>query len=458
MAQLKLTGDPSPLLRLHPVLPQVRAQGQDRGVRVPEHRSAATWAEPRVEGSGEPGAHPRARGLGHRDACAREVHVPPVQRPAPGRQLRPGQAQRTTSASTRTSRTTSSRLSVDYNAQAGSASTARARTSSASRATRNDEAIQPTWQGATQTDIAERNRHILSGLVTLTPIDKLAVSLNGAKTDERLPGVGDRPPRPDLRHVRRGRDVRRQRQAQPHGRLRLREVLLRHGRRLHPARRAPAASTRPTSGSNATNDKVDTFRAGLVVGPRAGRSSTSTRRSTTRSRAATRSTTSPLPGTPIGGLNEANGIFPANVPPVPGFPVTTFDSFPLVTKKFIMAKIRLAYHISKNLTASAMYWKQKYDNTDWQTDLDAAVHGPASIPGRTAGSSSAPASRATTRTSSGPRSPTPSRTHPTEPSRTARVPSLRGRGPCALLGGPAGASVTGASSPRRPVSDRCLNG
>ena len=56
------------------------------------------------------------------------------------------------------------------------------------------------------------------------------------------------------------------------------------------------------------------------------------------------------------------------MPPIPGFPVTTFDSFPLVTKKFIMAKIRLAYHITKNLTASAMYWKQKYDNTDWQTE------------------------------------------------------------------------------------------
>ena len=46
-----------------------------------------------------------------------------------------------------------------------------------------------------------------------------------------------------------------------------------------------------------------------------------------------------------------------------------------------MAKIRLAYHVSKNLTASALYWKQKYDNTDWQTDLHAAVHGPTSIPG-----------------------------------------------------------------------------
>ena len=57
------------------------------------------------------------------------------------------------------------------------------------------------------------------------------------------------------------------------------------------------------------------------------------------------------------------------MPPIPGFPVTTYDRFPLVTKTFVMAKLRLAYHVSKNLTASALYWKQKYDNTDWQTDL-----------------------------------------------------------------------------------------
>ena len=52
----------------------------------------------------------------------------------------------------------------------------------------------------------------------------------------------------------------------------------------------------------------------------------------------------------------------------PGFPATTFDSFPTVDQEVHMAKIRLAYHITKNLTASAMYWKQKYDNTDWQTE------------------------------------------------------------------------------------------
>ena len=33
-----------------------------------------------------------------------------------------------------------------------------------------------------------------------------------------------------------------------------------------------------------------------------------------------------------------------------------------------MAKLRLAYHLNKNFTASVLYWKQKYDNTDWQTE------------------------------------------------------------------------------------------
>ena len=119
--------------------------------------------------------------------------------------------------------------------------------------------------------------------------------------------------------------------------------------------------------SNNTTDKVDTFRAGLSWALVPAKVDFDATFDYTKPRSDSQYDFA-LPGTPIGGLNEANGIFPANVPPVPGFPVTTFDSFPLVTKEFIMAKFRLAYHVSKNLTASAMYWKQKYDNTDWQTN------------------------------------------------------------------------------------------
>jgi hypothetical protein len=116
---------------------------------------------------------------------------------------------------------------------------------------------------------------------------------------------------------------------------------------------------------NQTDDKVDTFRAGLDWTIIPDKLTLGATFDYTKPRSESVYDFAEA-GTPIGGLNEANGVFPAT--PVPGFPTTTFDRFPTVTKKFIMAKIRLAYDITKNLTASAMYWKQKYDNTDWQTE------------------------------------------------------------------------------------------
>jgi hypothetical protein len=118
---------------------------------------------------------------------------------------------------------------------------------------------------------------------------------------------------------------------------------------------------------NDTTDKIDTFRAGFAwtIRPERWDASADIDYSKPRSESLYNFA---LPGTPIGGLNEANGIFPANVPPIPGFPVVSYDRFPLVTKKFTIAKIRLNYHVDKRLTLSAMYWKQKYDNTDWQTN------------------------------------------------------------------------------------------
>ena len=57
----------------------------------------------------------------------------------------------------------------------------------------NEEAIPPTWAGATQTDITERNRHMFSGFLTVTPTEKLAITLNGATTTQRVRRVGDGP-------------------------------------------------------------------------------------------------------------------------------------------------------------------------------------------------------------------------------------------------------------------------
>ncbi len=231
----------------------------------------------------------------------------------------------------------------------------------------NDEAIQPTWQGATQTDIVERTRHSLSGLVTFTPTQKLAVSVNGAKTSnefaESVTGLLDQSfdtVGVDLSYT-------------PNERVSLMAGYVYEKYFFDMAAAyIPRGASPPYDPANlwgnATTDKVDTFRAGLdwALVPEK------------LDFAATFDYTKPRSdslydfaqaGSPIGGLNEANGVFPANVPPLAGFTAFTFDRFPTVVKKFTMAKLRLAYHVNKNFTASVLYWKQKYDNTDWQTDL-----------------------------------------------------------------------------------------
>jgi hypothetical protein len=231
----------------------------------------------------------------------------------------------------------------------------------------NEQAIQPTWQGATQTDIVEATRHILSGFLTFTPTGKLAITLNGAKTTNEFPesvtGLLDQSF--DMFGIDATYTV--------SDKLSLFAgyVYEKYFFKMEAAY-IPRGLQPPFDPANLwqndTEDKVDTFRAGLdwVLVP--DKWDLNATFDYTKPRSDSQYFFE-LPGTPIGGLNEANGIFPANVPPIPGFPATTFDSFPLVSKTFIMAKVRLAYHITKNFTASAMYWKQKYDNTDWQTDL-----------------------------------------------------------------------------------------
>ena len=231
----------------------------------------------------------------------------------------------------------------------------------------NEQAIQPTWQGATQTDIVEASRHILSGFLTVTPTAKLAVTLNGARTTNEFPesvtGLLDQSF--DLVGIDATYAV--------NDKLSLFAgyVYENYFFKMEAAY-IPRGQQPPFDPANLwendTEDKIDTFRAGLdwVLVP--DKWDLNATFDYTKPRSDSRYFFE-LPGTPIGGLNEANGIFPANVPPLPGFPATPFDRFPLVSKTFIMAKLRLAYHITKSFTASALYWKQKYDNTDWQTDL-----------------------------------------------------------------------------------------
>jgi len=231
----------------------------------------------------------------------------------------------------------------------------------------NEEAIQPTWQGATQTDITERNRHLLSGMFTVMPTGKLAVSLIGQKTtnefaesvtgllDQSFDSIGL-----DLTYT-------------PSERINLMAGYVREKYFFDMAAAYIPRGLQPpyepaNLWGNQTTDEVDTFRAGLgwtLIPEKLDFDATFDY---------TKPTSDSLydfaeAGTPIGGLNEANGIFPANVPPIPGFPSFTFDRFPQVVKTFTMVKLRLSYEIDKNLSAAVLYWKQKYDNTDWQTDL-----------------------------------------------------------------------------------------
>jgi len=223
------------------------------------------------------------------------------------------------------------------------------------------------WQGATFTDVASRTRNTWSGLLTLTPVEKLAVSFTGQTQKNDFPEstTGLLSQKFDTLGV----DV---------TYAANKDVNLSAGYVYEKYFFDMAAAYIPRGlnppydpanlWDNQTTDKVDTFRGGLTWAVVPDKVDFDATVDYTKPRSDSVYNFA-LPGTPLGGLNEANGVFPANVPPLPGFPAFTFDRFPLVTKKFIMAKLRLAYHVSKNLTASAMYWKQKYDNTDWQTDL-----------------------------------------------------------------------------------------
>jgi len=235
----------------------------------------------------------------------------------------------------------------------------------------NDEAIQPTWQGATQTDIVERNRHILSGMVTLTPTPKLAFSVNGAKTTnefaESVTGLLDQSFETvglDVTYAASDRLSFMAGYVYEDYFFKMAAAYIPRGTTVPPGY---DPTQDPNYWENDTDDKVDTFRAGLSWGIVPDKLDFDATFDYTKPRSDSTYDFN-VTGTPVGGLNEANGIFPANVPPVPGFPVTTFDSFPSVVKKFTMAKLRLAYHINESFTASVLYWKQKYDNTDWQTE------------------------------------------------------------------------------------------
>lgn len=231
----------------------------------------------------------------------------------------------------------------------------------------NDAAIPATWQGATQTDIAERKRHIVSGVFTVNPTARLSVSLTGQKQvnefAESVTGLLDQ----GFESF--GADL----TFAPSEQVTLGAgYVYENYDFLMAAAYIPRLVSPPYDPANLwqnrTDDRIDTLRFNLLFRPKDSRFDLDAGVDYSRPKSDSRYDFA-LPGTPIGGLNEANGIFPANVPPVPGFPAFTYDAFPVVKKDFVVARVRLGYRLDDNLTLSGLYWYQKYDNVDWQTDL-----------------------------------------------------------------------------------------
>ncbi|HLA79737.1 MAG TPA: MtrB/PioB family outer membrane beta-barrel protein [Vicinamibacteria bacterium] len=247
----------------------------------------------------------------------------------------------------------------------------------------NEHAIQPTWQGATQTDITERHRNLLSVLLTVMPKDTLSITFSGMRQTnefaESVTGLLDQSFDQfgvDLSYV-------------PSDKLSLTAGYVYEKYFFDMAAAYfPRVGSCPTCGpvppnfdpkadpnywSNATTDKIDTFRAGLAVTLKPEKIHANLDLDYAKPRSNSAYTFV------AGGAGEANGVWPAT--PVVGFPTsavavpTTFTGFPQVSKNFLIAKVRLSYRLEKNLTVSAMYWKQKFDNVDWQTQNTLAYMG-----------------------------------------------------------------------------------
>lgn len=115
----------------------------------------------------------------------------------------------------------------------------------------------------------------------------------------------------------------------------------------------PADPTNPLNAwSNGTKDKVDTYKLGLAWTILPKRFDLSTDLDYAKAR--DNSAFSVVPG----GAAQGNAIFLG----------TQYLAFPEVANKTTIWKTQFNYHFNQNLSASLMYWWQKYDRVDWATD------------------------------------------------------------------------------------------
>jgi hypothetical protein len=227
------------------------------------------------------------------------------------------------------------------------------------------EAIHPPWQGATQTDLSERDRNQWSGFLTWMPNATVALSVNASHQtndfpnsqtgvlDQTFDGYGfDATWTPNATFSAYGGYV------YEEFFFDMAAAYIPRGQTI-PGDFDPRND--PNYWENETEDRIDTFRVGFEWMPRPERIQVTASLDYTKPRSDSEYEFVP------GGAGEANGAWPAS--PFTGFTSSTFTGFPQVSKDFLIAKVQLDYHVMKNLTATALYWKQKFDNVDWQTNV-----------------------------------------------------------------------------------------
>jgi len=223
----------------------------------------------------------------------------------------------------------------------------------------NEHAIQPAWHGATQHDISKRDSVSYNVLATLAASERLSVTVSTQGGTHEFPdadtGVLD------SKSANYGVDLS----------YALGDTLsvgagyvfekYDFGMAAAYVPRGTAPPYLPENRwDNESRDESDTVRLGLQW--TSGK--VSLRSDLDYSKARNDSSYVFVPG----GLNEANGVFPATT--TAGITAATYGSFPQVAKETTIWKTALTYQVGKRVSLSAMYWFQKFDHADWATDAD----------------------------------------------------------------------------------------
>jgi MtrB/PioB family decaheme-associated outer membrane protein len=352
LGMVKLTGDPHSLFGY-----SLYYRKNDLEDKTPEYHFTSSVRGDASAGSYSDAGYTRESAYFGKDSVRGEVHVKPV------KGVRLGVA----AGSDKTDFDMREFLSVKDTTLTGSADWAYRRFSLHGSVTslarepgpENPLAIQPSWQGASQHDIAKRDTKSYSGLATLLASDHLSVSVStqGARNEFPEADTGLL----DSKSANYGIDF---------GYVVDEKLTLSAGYVFEKYSFGMAAAYVPRGieppylpenrWGNDTSDKSDTLRLGLSWDAVPGK--LSLRSDLDYSKARNDSSYVFTPG----GLAEADGIFPAA--PMAGITQNTYAAFPQVSKQTTIWKTSLTYQLVKKVSVSGMYWLQKFDNVDWAND------------------------------------------------------------------------------------------